>query len=44
MLKTDMMKGRIDSIMLNYPNLSDEDKKRLFNDLKGKMNRMDMDY
>jgi hypothetical protein len=30
-----------DSIMLDYPNLSDEDKKRLFYDLEGKMNRMD---
>jgi hypothetical protein len=30
-----------DSIMLDYPNLSDEDKERLFNDLKGKMDGMD---
>jgi hypothetical protein len=32
---------KIDSIMSNYTNLSDEDQERLFNDLKGKMDGMD---
>lgn len=31
----------IDSIMSNYTNLSDEDQKRLFDDLEGKMNGME---
>jgi len=31
----------IDSIMSNYPNLSDEDQERLYQDLEGKMNGMD---
>ena len=31
----------IDSIMSNYPNLSDDDQERLYQDLEGKMNGMD---
>jgi hypothetical protein len=31
----------IDSIMPNYPNLSDDDQERLYQDLEGKMNGMD---
>jgi hypothetical protein len=32
---------KIDSIMSNYPNLSDDDQEKLYQDLEGKMNGMD---